>query len=77
MSVALAATLYGVILANMLILPVADNLLFRTQKSIARREMIIEGIIMLKQKQTPVMVRELLASHIAPGKRQLLDSKAA
>jgi chemotaxis protein MotA len=71
MSVALAATLYGVLVANMLILPVADNLMFRTQKSIARREMIIEGIILIKQKTTPSMVREILLSHVSPSKRAL------
>lgn len=77
MSIALAATLYGVILANLIILPVADNLLFRTQKSIARRELIIEGILFLKQKKTPIMMRELLASHVAPAKRKLLKGSRA
>jgi chemotaxis protein MotA len=78
MSIALAATLYGIILANMVILPVADNLLFRTQKSIARRELIIEGVLLLKQRKTPAMVRELLSSHVSPGKRdELKGSKAA
>jgi chemotaxis protein MotA len=72
MSVALAATLYGVIVANMIILPVADNLMFRTQKSIAKRELIIEGILLIKQKTTPVMVRELLLSHLPPGQRNLI-----
>ena len=76
MSVALAATLYGVILANLLVLPVADNLLFRTQKSVARREMIIEGVLLLKQKKSPIMVRELLASHLAPSKRAELKGGA-
>ena len=70
MSVALAATLYGVIVANMLILPVADNLMSRTQKSIAEREMIIEGILLLKQKTNPVMVREMLLSHLPPAMRE-------
>jgi chemotaxis protein MotA len=70
MSVALAATLYGVILANMVILPVADNLLARTQKSIAKREMIVEGILLLKQKTNPVMVREMLLSHLPPALRE-------
>jgi chemotaxis protein MotA len=72
MSVALAATLYGVILANMVILPVADNLMFRTQKSIAKRELIIEGILLIKQKTTPVMVREILLSHLSPTQRNLV-----
>ena len=76
MSVALAATLYGVIVANMIILPVADNLLFRTQKSIARRELIIEGVLLIKQKKTPIMIRELLASHVSPAKRAELKGGA-
>lgn len=76
MSVALAATLYGVVVANMVILPVADNLLFRTTKSVARRELIIEGVLLIKQKKTPVMVRELLASHVSPSKRAELKGGA-
>lgn len=70
MSVALAATLYGVIVANLIILPVADNLMFRTQKSIAKRELIIEGIIMIRQNTSPVMVREILLSHLSPTLRE-------
>jgi chemotaxis protein MotA len=69
MSVALAATLYGVICANMLILPVADNLMFRTQKSVAKRQMILEGIMLVKRKTPGILVRELLLSHLAPGVR--------
>lgn len=74
MSVALAATLYGVILANMVVLPVADNLLARTAKSIAKREMIVEGILLLKQKTNPVMVREMLLSHLPPALREQVQS---
>lgn len=69
MSVALAATLYGVICANILILPVADNLMFRTQKSVAKRQMIIEGIMLVKNKTPGILVRELLLSHLPPGQR--------
>jgi chemotaxis protein MotA len=70
MSVALAATLYGVIVANLVILPVADNLMSRTQKSIAKREMIVEGIVYLKQKTNPIMLREMLLSHLPPAMRE-------
>lgn len=75
MSVALAATLYGVILANLIILPVADNLLFRTQKQIASREMILEGILMIKRKMNPVIVREILLSHCSPTLREKWNSR--
>lgn len=71
MSVAMSATLYGVIVANIIILPVADNLIFRTQKLIAKREMIIEGILLIKQKTSPTMVREILFSHLSPQQREI------
>ena len=69
MSVALVATLYGVILANFLMLPMSDNLSFLTLDSEAKRNMIIEGIILIKQKQSPIMIREILLSHIPPKDR--------
>lgn len=69
MSVALAATLYGVITANVLILPVADNLMFRTQKTAAKRLMIVEGILLIKRKTPGILVREMLLSHIPPSAR--------
>jgi chemotaxis protein MotA len=76
MSVAMSATLYGVILANIVILPVADNLLFRTQKMIAKREMIIEGILLIGQRTTPTMVREILFSHLSPQQREIYKNPA-
>lgn len=69
MSVALAATLYGVMVANILILPVADNLTFRTQKMTAKRQMIVEGILLIKRKTPGILVREMLMSHVPPGAR--------
>ena len=71
MSVAMAATLYGVILANLIILPVADNLMFRTQKTVAKRQMIIEGILLIKQGSPVVVLREILLSHLSPFQRQI------
>jgi len=76
MSVAMSATLYGVILANMIILPVADNLIFRTQKLIAKREMIIEGMILIRQNTPPSMVREILLSHLSPHQRENFRKKS-
>ncbi len=77
MSVALVATLYGVVITNFLILPVADNLVGRTERSIAKREMIIEGITLMLQKTNPIIVREQLASHLSPGMRMKLDEMSA
>jgi chemotaxis protein MotA len=78
MSVALAATLYGVIVANVMILPIADNLMFRTQRTAAKRQMIVEGIMLIKKKTPGILVREMLMSHIAPSARgKIVDSKSS
>jgi chemotaxis protein MotA len=76
MSVAMAATLYGVILANIVILPVADNLMFRTQKVVAKREMIVEGIMLIKKQAPVAMVREMLLAHLSPKQRMGLKTLA-
>ena len=76
MSVALAATLYGVILANLIILPVADNLIFSGQKMIAKREMIIEGILLIKNKESPTMIRHLLIAHLPAHQRAALKNQS-
>ncbi len=70
MSVAMTATLYGIILANLVILPVADNLLFRSHDIVARREMIIEGVLMMHGKMSPVMIRQILIAHLMPHQKQ-------
>jgi len=74
MSVALVATLYGVVIANFFLAPMADILQSRTQKSIAKREMIVEGITLLRQKVNPIMIREMLLSHVPPSMRQEIMS---
>jgi chemotaxis protein MotA len=72
MSVALIGTLWGVIAANFIIVPIADNLVLRTQKTMAQRQMLMEGILLIKDKTSPVMVRQLLMSHLSPLKRDLV-----
>jgi chemotaxis protein MotA len=74
MSVAMAATLYGVIVANFVILPVADNLMFRTQKVVAKREMIVEGVLLIRKQAPAPMVREILMAHLSPKQRNALKA---
>lgn len=69
MAVALAATLYGVLVANFLLAPVADRLMARTQETIAAREMIVEGIILPRERTNSVIIREMMMSHLPPTMR--------
>lgn len=69
MSVGLIGTLYGIALANLIFIPIAENLTERTREEIILRRMIMEGAVMLKQQVNPVAMREGLNSFLMPGDR--------
>ncbi|MEK6704576.1 MAG: MotA/TolQ/ExbB proton channel family protein [Bdellovibrionota bacterium] len=69
MSVGLIGTLYGLALANLIFLPIAENLTERTQEEITLRRMIVEGALMLKAQVNPMTLRESLNSFLLPKNR--------
>lgn len=69
MSVGLIGTLYGIAMANLLFIPIAENLTERTQEEMTLRKMIVEGALMLKQQVNPITMREGLNSFLVPGER--------
>jgi chemotaxis protein MotA len=75
MSVGLIGTLYGIALANLVFIPIAENLTERTHEEVRARKLIIEGILMLKIQANPIAVRELLNSYLLP--KQRLDRRAS
>lgn len=75
MSVGLIGTLYGIALANLVFLPIAENLTERTHEEITLRKMIIENTVMLKQQVNPITLREGLNSFLLP--RDRVTKKAA
>lgn len=52
-STAFIATLYGVSLANIVYLPIANKMRILTKKSIIQKEIIIDGVCMLSKGETP------------------------
>ena len=69
MSIGLIGTLYGIALANLVFLPIAENLTERTQEEMALRRLIVEGSILLKSQVNPVTMRESLNSFLLPKDR--------
>lgn len=69
MSIGLIGTLYGIALANLVFIPIAENLTERTQEEMVLRKMIVEGAIMLKAQVNPVSMREGLNSFLLPKDR--------
>jgi chemotaxis protein MotA len=64
MSVALVATLYGLIMANFILLPTSEALLTKVKTSVAMDRLIIEGILLLKERASPLLVQEVLNSYV-------------
>lgn len=69
MSIGLIGTLYGIGLANLVFLPIAENLTERTREEVALRRLIIEGALMLKHQVNPITMRESLNSFLLPRER--------
>lgn len=69
MSMGLIGTLYGIALANLVFIPIAENLTERTHEEIALRRLIVEGAIMLKAQVNPLAMREELNSFLLPKDR--------
>ncbi len=69
MSIGLIGTLYGITLANMIFIPIAENLTERTHEEIAIRRMIIDGIMRIKAQSNPISLREHLNSFVLPKDR--------
>jgi chemotaxis protein MotA len=69
MGIALITTFYGALFANLLFNPIAAKLRSRIEKQSVTQNMIIEGVVMLKNRKHPILVREFLNSYLAPRDR--------
>jgi chemotaxis protein MotA len=70
MAVALITTFYGVVLANMLFLPVAGKLRTKSAQELLVKQLIIRGILSIQAGDNPRVLEQKLHSYIAPGERQ-------
>ena len=70
MAVALVTTFYGVILANLLFMPIAGKLKTRSVKELMIKELVINGILSVQSGDNPRVLEQKLHSFISPGKRK-------
>ena len=71
---AFVATLWGVLSANIIWLPLSHKLARITEIKVERMELIVEGILMIQAGSNPRMVRQKLMS-LMPGAAD--EAKAA
>lgn len=64
MSLALVATLYGVMFARMVFIPAANKLLQKEETERFRNLMVVEGLIMLADKKSPRFMQDRLNSFL-------------
>ncbi len=65
LAVALMTTFYGILLANLLLKPVAVKLERRTEQRVALMNLVMQGISMMCNRRSPAFMRETLKSFIA------------
>lgn len=75
MGICLITTLYGVALANLLIIPIAENLLSSARELKIKNFIIVEGVRLIMEETNPVILAEELNSFLLPGDR--VDWKSA
>jgi len=75
MAVALLTTFYGILLANLLFLPVAGKLRTRSRQEILLKQLILEGIMSIQSGDNPRIVEQKLKAFIAPRERESLSRK--
>jgi chemotaxis protein MotA len=76
MAVALLATLYGALVANLFCLPLADKLHVKLLEEEISRTLIIDGILMMRDSKSPALVREMLLAYLPEKNRHDADGEA-
>lgn len=75
MAVALVATFYGAMTANLFLLPLAEKLRARTNEELLHLKIITEGILLIQAGMNPRVVEKKLNSFLPPQLRLLHHKK--
>lgn len=76
LAVALMTTFYGLLLANLILKPVAVKLERRTEQRIALMNLVMQGISMMCNRRSPAYMRETLKSFIAHHDDEIRDGRS-
>ena len=70
MAVALITTFYGVILANLVFIPISGKLRTRSAKELAMKQLVMSGILSVQSGDNPRMLEQKLHSFVSPEERK-------
>ena len=74
MAVALLTTLYGAMMATMVMLPIADKLTLRAEQEGMIQGMIIDALLAIQGGQNPRVIETMLQNYVAEKKRSSAES---
>ena len=69
--IALSSTLYGILIANLFLLPFAANIAERTQHELLLQKMILEGVLAIEKNSNPRILENRLKSFLTPSSRNV------
>lgn len=69
LALALITTFYGVVMSNLIFLPIAGKLRILTESEVLMREIMLEGILSVQQGENPRIIEEKLSSFLPPHQR--------
>jgi chemotaxis protein MotA len=64
MAVALLTTLYGAVISNLFALPLADKLAVKLEAEEVVRNMIIDGVLQIRDNKSSTLVKEMLVAYL-------------
>ncbi len=70
MSIALVATLYGIVLSNFLFVPIAENLVQQSREDLVARRIVVEGIMLIAADKPSQFVEAKVNSFLLPSERR-------
>ena len=77
MATALITTFYGVLLANLVCLPMGGKLELRSKEETLLKELMVEGIVSIQSGDNPNIVEEKLKIYLSPSQRKMSTSEGS
>ena len=67
--IALTSTLYGIVLANFILTPVAESIHAKTERELLMQKLITDGVISIRNEPNPMRLATRLESFLTPSAR--------
>ncbi|HKL41032.1 MAG TPA: MotA/TolQ/ExbB proton channel family protein [Clostridia bacterium] len=74
MAVALLTTFYGSLFANLIFIPIAEKLKYKSSQEVLVRNIMLEGLLSIQAGENPRIIEEKLKSFLAPSVRKKMEA---